>query len=444
MSLRNRLTQSLTQFGRDERGSLAVPFALCSVLLVGGVGVAMDMGRVVNQKEKVQGVADAASLAAARSGEKGNGQLRKIADAVFIEHFGKGGDKLITSVKRDGDAVRVVAEDQVQTTLSKLLGFKVLDLSVESTSLYAERRMDIALVLDTTESMRGANMEALKRSAGNFIDIIDDADVDTVKVGIAPYAQHVNVGLSYRDAEWLDVPADEQRATTRRVEGSERNCRRVSGTGSRDGVPTTYDYTKCDYDTEPGPDRTATWQGCVGSRNIPLDANPAYSGVKIPGLLDKPCGAELLTPTTNMTKVRQTLNGLNPQGDTYMPAGLMWGWRMLEPSAPLPNADPAPDGDRVVVLMTDGLNTRSKSGDSHWGRNQIETDQKTANICTSMKGTGVTVYTIGYGINDGATRNLLRNCASGANTYFDARDAAQLERAFEDIAASIKELRVSA
>ena len=456
MPLRNRLSQTLTRYRDEERGSLVVPFAISLVLLAGGVGVAMDMSRVVGQKEKVQGVADAASLAAARSGEKGNGQLRKIADAVFVEHFGAGGDRMITSVKRDGDAVRVEASDTVPTTLSRLLGFDALDLSVESTSVYAERRMDIALVLDSTDSMSGSNMNALKRSANTFVDLIDEADTDKVRIGIAPYAQHVNVGTANRDAVWLEVPADRvtpSRYQCRMVRDvvSRSNCRTETRTGSRDGQPFTYTvnvcdttygdrYERCGWTRE----RVETWQGCVGSRDVPLDTKPAYDGVKIPGLLNKPCGAEILVPTDNLRRVRSAIDGLNPRGETYMPAGLIWGRRLLEASAPFPNSDPAPDGDRVMILMTDGQNTRSKSGDAHNGTDSVDADRKTAQLCREAKASGTTIYTIGYGVTDGATRSLLRDCASSTGHYFDARNADQLESAFEDIASSIKELRVSA
>jgi len=443
MSLRNMFANTASRFVRNEDGSFAVVFAISLGVILMGVGYAIDMSRTVTAKGQVQSVADIASLTAARASNTTDADLRQIADAVFIEHLGAGADALITEVSRDNDSVTVKAADNVPTSFSRIFGVNELGLAVSSTALYAERKMDIALVLDTTESMSGRKLNSLKRAAGELIDTIDDLDGDSVRLSVMPFAQHVNVGTSRRSAAWLDVPADEPAATWQRVPGSERNCRTESGIRDRDGVPTPYRYNTCDYDWERGPDRTRTWQGCVGSRNIPLDQRPAYDGVKIPGLLDKPCGTEILPLTSDMGRVRSKVRELRAQGDTYMPAGLLWGWRALDASAPLTNTDAAPKEDQVLVLMTDGMNTRSKDGEGHFGRNQNEADNKTRALCNAIKGQDITVYTIAYEVTDSSTQSLLENCASSRANYFDARSTEELNKAFRAIADSVKELRVS-
>ena len=443
MSLRKMFANSAARFSRNEDGSFAVIFAVTMGVVIMGAGYAIDMNRTVTAKNQVQSVADIASLTAARAPNTTDADLRDIANAVFIEHLGAGADGLITEVSRDEDSVTVKASDDVPTTFSRIFGVDELGLAVSSTALYSERKMDIALVLDTTESMSGRKLASLKRAAGELVDTIDDLDGDSVRLSVMPFSQHVNVGTSRRSAPWLDVPADAQAPTWRRVPGTERNCRTESGTRNRDGVPTPYSYRKCDYDWERGPDRTSTWQGCVGSRNIPLDQRPAYDGVEIPGLLDKPCGTEILPLTPDMSRVRTKLNELSAQGDTYMPAGLLWGWRALDASAPLTNPDAAPKEDQVIVLMTDGMNSRSKNGEGHFGRDKGDADNKTRALCDAIKGDNITVYTIAYEVTDAPTRNLLSNCASNPVNYFDARSTEELNKAFRDIAASVKELRVS-
>lgn len=443
MSLRKSFTQTAAHFRKDERGTFAIIGVASLAVLLFGIGTAIDVSRTATAKSRMQGVADVASLAAARSLSTDNRELREIASDVFIQHIGPGGDAFISDVRRDGDAVVVEAEEPVDTTFLRVFGIDEMDTAVTSTSLYAERRMDIALVLDTTFSMDGRKLDTLKDSAQELIDAVEELDSDTVRLAVTPFSQHVNVGMSRRDAVWLDVPADETRPTWRRVRGSERNCRTVNGSGTRDGVPWSGSWRQCDYDWERGPDRTATWQGCVGSRAVPLDERAAFDGVAIPGLLDKPCGSEVLPLTSNMRDVKRSVRRLNAQGETYMPAGLLWGWRMLDASAPFPNTDPAPEGDQVIVLMTDGQNTKSKNGDGHFGTDAVAANNKTRSLCNAIKDRNVTVYTIAYEVTDTPTRNLLEGCATSTSTYFDARNAEDLTAAFSAIADSVKELRIS-
>ena len=146
--------------------------------------------------------------------------------------------------------------------------------------------------------------------------------------------------------------------------------------------------------------------------------------------------------TANFTSTRSTIDALAPNGDTYMPSGVLWGWRTLDGAAPFGNSRAA-TSDRVLVLMTDGQNTRSKSGDRHDGWDQNDANRKTRDLCRNIKGDSITVYTIAYGVTDGATQSLLRNCASSGSNYFSADSASELSKAFKDIAGAVTSLRVT-
>jgi len=64
-------------------------------------------------------------------------------------------------------------------------------------------------------------------------------------------------------------------------------------------------------------------------------------------------------------------------------------------------------------------------------------------IAYEVNDTRITVYTIAYEVNDTRTENLLRNCASQAGNYFDASSAQELREAFDVIATSLTELRIT-
>ena len=443
----------INRFRENQSGTTAIIFGVSALAMFGAMGAAMDISRAVSERSRVQTVADIASLQAARSLDGDEAQILQSAQAIFAQHFPTSSPATVTGVVRNGDAVTIQAESKVDTYLAAFLGFDEVPVSVSSTSTYAVNDVDIALVLDTTGSMAGGKMSDLKTAAGELLDTLEAVEGDGIRLSVVPFAQHVNVGLSRAGADWLDVPADRvtPAATECRMERpviGQSNCRTVYATGYNDGVPFDYSYPVCDtqYGEEEQvcrtfPERTETWQGCVGSRNVPLDTQAAYAGVRIPGVMGT-CGTELQPMTANFTSARSTIDALAPNGDTYMPSGVLWGWRTLDGAAPFGNSRAA-TSDRVLVLMTDGQNTRSKFGDRHDGWDQNDANRKTRDLCRNIKGDSITVYTIAYGVTDGATQSLLRNCASSGSNYFSADSASELSKAFKDIAGAVTSLRVT-
>ena len=58
-------------------------------------------------------------------------------------------------------------------------------------------------------------------------------------------------------------------------------------------------------------------------------------------------------------------------------------------------------------------------------------------MCTNVKNEGVTLITIAFDLNSRATEERLKNCASGADYFFDAEDNSDLVAAFDNIANSL-------
>jgi hypothetical protein len=69
---------------------------------------------------------------------------------------------------------------------------------------------------------------------------------------------------------------------------------------------------------------------------------------------------------------------------------------------------------------------------------------KTTSICNAMKAQGVLIYTIVFGNGSSTTaKNLLKNCASETDFYFDSPSQTALQQAFQAIGDSLSKLRVS-
>ena len=99
--------------------------------------------------------------------------------------------------------------------------------------------------------------------------------------------------------------------------------------------------------------------------------------------------------------------------------------------------------DKIMVVMTDGTNTRSQSGIGHGGQSQRDADKTTEQMCDNAKRDNITIYTIAYEITDTKTQNLLKECSSGPENFFNASNATQLRDAFKQIGVNLSNLRIS-
>ena len=60
------------------------------------------------------------------------------------------------------------------------------------------------------------------------------------------------------------------------------------------------------------------------------------------------------------TALNNKIDAMQPNGMTNVTIGLVWAWHALTKQAPLSEAaDPSPDLDKVIILLTDGDNTES-------------------------------------------------------------------------------------
>jgi len=452
-TFKKKLANTAARFKTDEKGNFAIMAAVTLAALVAGLAVSVDAANGQFAKQRLQDTTDAIALMVARGQIETQADLDAAANEYLLMKYpgAEGVNIRLENIKREGDLVTISVSNKIPTYFTGIFGSSGMDIGAASQALYSNRNLDIALVLDTTFSMNGSKMSNLKVAANNLVDTFGDFNNDSVRAAVVPFAQYVNVGMSRRNANWLDVPADQVIDYIRSDVVSRTNCRTVANNGTRDGVPVGGTRQKCDVVRGPEYEAswTATWRGCVGSRFAPNHERVDFGGNRIPGILNSQgrCGEELQPLTKNMNKVKQTINAMSADGNTYIPAGLAWGWRTLDNRQPLVEAASGSDGetDKVMVIMTDGKNFKSKDGILHNmndGGNNADTT--TRRLCDRIKNDDIKVFTIAYEVNDTPTRNLLRNCATSNDSYFNATNAAELNAAFETIGNSLNELRITA
>jgi hypothetical protein len=69
-------------------------------------------------------------------------------------------------------------------------------------------------------------------------------------------------------------------------------------------------------------------------------------------------------------------------------------------------------------------------------------DARLSQLCTNMKAKGIVIYTVRVEVTTGSS-DLLKNCATSPDRFYDVAQASQLNSAFQAIARSIDNLRIS-
>jgi hypothetical protein len=175
----------------------------------------------------------------------------------------------------------------------------------------------------------------------------------------------------------------------------------------------------------------------------------------------------LLPLTDNKTLIKGKINEMVAEGATGVGEGAMWAWRTLSPGAPFSEgrAYNTEDNQKVLILMTDGVNTYYPQShflkswysiygyvdQGHLGTTSTSSstltnkmNQRTLEACTNIKAAGVIVYTVAFAMaNETAGLSLLQQCASGTDRYFAPNTNSDLISAFHAIGKDISELRIS-
>jgi Flp pilus assembly protein TadG len=180
----------------------------------------------------------------------------------------------------------------------------------------------------------------------------------------------------------------------------------------------------------------------------------------------------ILPLTTVQQDVIDLIEDLEPQGTTNIPQGLAWAWEVLMPSVPFTEAVetvPFPR-QRAIVLLTDGEN-HGGNGDAYKGRfgsgtgagtttnaahgylpsppDAVNTRNNLNNrlrrLAANVKAMGIKLYVIQFDNNSATLTALLQSVATEPNApfYFNAPTEAELQSAFQQIAANLSKLRLS-
>ena len=458
-----------TKFIRASSGNVAMMFAVILLPLLGFAGVALDYSRAALTRTDLREAADAGLLAAVRAmnedKELSIEEATEVARRYFDANYPNKGEIAIKGfVLAFNEATETYSLDvdgAVETTLLGIFGRPDLAIDIiTEAKVAAPQILEVALVLDNTYSMTGSKIDSLKSATTELINIImdDEAGDTSVAVSVVPFSQYVNVGIDRRNESWIDIEEDysttEYKCSITYPDLTAKNCVEETRTCYRDGIPYDCTYRTCEYDygepQEVCSDRTYkyTWYGCVGSRDYPMNITDGGYASLVPGLANYSCPNALLPLTTDKAAVESAIAAMYPQGETYIPSGLTWGQRVLSNEAPFTEAHSYEEvengaGLKVLILMTDGANTKSPIYPKHYGSDAALSDSLTNELCENIKKNKVQIYTISFGVEDAGAKMLLESCASTPGHYFSAMDSAALLKAFESIGGNLHNLALT-
>lgn len=177
------------------------------------------------------------------------------------------------------------------------------------------------------------------------------------------------------------------------------------------------------------------------------------------------CPPTKITPmTTTKATVDAAIDALTPKGSTVIPAGLVWGWRAISPTAPFTEGSAYNDEKYVkaIILLTDGENDVNQAtnavgkssynafgyaknghlGNTNGSNANATLDAKTLTVCNAIKAKDIRLYTIGFQVST-ASQTLLQACATQPDMFYNSPSNSQLAAIFQDIAQGLSELRLA-
>jgi Flp pilus assembly protein TadG len=398
-----RARGQIDTFRADRSGNTTLIFALAVIPIFGTVGVAVDYSRGNSARTAMQAALDATTLMIAKEAlDLQNGQVQQKAKSYFNAQFTRQDVsnlnltfELITNGPGDftviGDATA-----KMDTAMAQIIGYNRLDLRTSSQVRWGFKALELALALDNTGSMAAKNkMVELKAAVKLLFETLkkNSKVAGDTKIAIIPFGTVVNIGTEFKDAPWI----------------------------AYDGTIT-----------------SANWGGCVADRDQPNDVKDTAPGGSATNFPVAECGslAKALPLTGDWTALETKVDSMTPSGMTNVTIGAVWAWHALTPGEPFTQGQTVrPDVDKVIILLTDGLNTSNR-----FTNNASQIDARTAAVCDNIKAAKIKMFTVR--VIEGNVA-LLQGCATASNMFYDVQVASQLKDVFASIAASLSGARLA-
>ena len=496
-TLISRVTTRLRAFANARQGNIAMIYALTLIPIIGATGSAIDLSRGMVIKMRLGEALDSAALAVGGTLGLTQAQMTTKAQQYIAANYPGSALGAISniSVTSSGQVVTVAATANVPTAFMGLFGVNYLTVNSSAEVTRDSKGLEVALVLDNTGSMNSSGkIGALKSAASTLIDTVWNGQNTPAyaRGSLVPFSFTVRVDpTTFVNNQWADTTGQSSTAKLNfdnnkyafavwaTMSGqSWGGCleARPNGLEELDTAPTAgnpdskwvpfFVPDEPDAGAYAGYSHTYLTDGVNSTQDPRLKRSAKYVGKNNAGP-NTGCSMLSIQPlTNNATTLKNQINSMVATGNTDVNLGVGWGWRTLSPTPPYTEGSPYNDPywKKAMVVLTDGTNTEPTTNTFHKSeytafnyllRNQLlagnygtaaneaELDRRTALVCENAKAAGIRVYTILLMENSTRAVNLMTNCATSPDLYFNSPSAAELQGVFNAIATDLSNLRVS-
>ncbi|WP_196504126.1 TadE/TadG family type IV pilus assembly protein [Aestuariivirga litoralis] len=481
---------------------MSIILGLSIIPLIVCAGAAVDYERAINARTQLAAALDSATLYAASYSVSNPGststKLTQISQPYITQNYENTGDSVVSNYVAvdNGATVTGSASVKLTTYFLSVVGQTTMSMDVSSTVQKSGINLEVALVLDNTNSMNSVNSKTgntaitdLRAAAAKFVTTVMPASQGQfyTKIAVVPYNNGVNMGTA---AQAVAARGTVQAGTSTNP-GYANYQFSTSSSLSANFVFTNYS-TKCDnYPSTAVCKRTFPVTNCVTERTgAQAYTDAAMSAAPVGRAYQTSSNGCTVVPivplSTDATALNLSINSMLASNSTGGQVGIGWGWYALSPNVGIWSGSSVPSGydklttsdtskrvRKVMILMTDGEYNSAYC-------NGVITGNDTANgssgspyyysvtgsgspidhincaptnggaytqsnaMCSAIKASGVEVYVITFQLDKTypARVALVNNCATDASHVVDA-DSTSLDAAFKSLANQILGMRIA-
>ncbi|RIJ16103.1 Tad domain-containing protein [Henriciella mobilis] len=262
-----KLLPVTTSFRRNERGNVAMIFALALIPMLIVAGFAIDAQLAFSKKDKIQYAVDSAVLAGARMMQSTSDQkavTKHSRDYFAAIMSNENEDLTCDTLVIDFSAPEEITGNVTcyqPTTLMNLIGRTKVQINTTSVATYGTGRVDVSFVFDVSGSMNSWGRiydlkEAAKAAAETLLPEPGSSSDGDVRIAMVAYNSMVNAGPYFEEVTGLkknrwhseDVTTTEWEKQEVEKEGWYRECDYVcTRYAGRSGNCKDWDY-QCEWE----------------------------------------------------------------------------------------------------------------------------------------------------------------------------------------------------